>query len=68
MFTMREGAIGWKFTIINSDGVRVHHEKKSDGVTVDHKKKSDGVRVHHERKSDRVRVDHEKERWGESSR
>ena len=38
-----------------SDGMRVHHEKKSDGVREftmkNHEKKSDGVRVdHHERK------------------
>ena len=26
----------------NSDGVRVHDEKKSDGVRVHHEKKSDG--------------------------
>ena len=25
-----------------SDGVRVHHEKKSDGVRVHHERKSDG--------------------------
>ena len=52
---MREGAIGQEFTMRNSNGVRVHHEKKSDGVTLDHERKSHGVRVHHV-----------KERWGES--
>ena len=35
-----------------SDGVRVHHEKKSDRVRVNIIRKSDGVRVHHEKKSD----------------
>ena len=38
----------------NSDGVRVHYERKSAGV-----------RGHH-KKSDGVRVDNKKERWGES--
>ena len=47
-------AMGCKFTIRKSDGVRVHDEKKSLGVRVVHDKKSDGVRV-----------DHKKERWGE---
>ena len=31
-------AMGCKFTIRKSDGVRVHDEKKSLGVRVDHKK------------------------------
>ena len=31
---MRERAIGKKFTIRKSNGVRVHDEKKSDGVRV----------------------------------
>ena len=39
-----------------SDGVRVHHEKRSDWVTNDHEKKSDGLRVHNEKKGG----------WGES--
>ena len=39
-----------------SDGVRVHHEKRSDWVGDDHEKKSDGLRVHHNKK-----------RWSESS-
>ena len=34
--------MGWEFTMIKSDGVRVHHEKKRDGVRVHHEKKSDG--------------------------
>ena len=42
-----------------SDGVRVHHERKSDGVKITIRK-SDRVRVHHEKKSDGVRVHHEK--------
>ena len=39
-----------------SDGVRVHHEKRSDWVRDDHVKKRDGLRVHHEKKSTWVRV------------
>ena len=53
---MRDKAMGYEFTMRNSDG-----------VTVDHEKKRDGVIVHHERKSDGVRVYHQKERWSESS-
>ena len=35
---MRERAMGREFTIRNSDGVRVNHEKKSDGVRVDYER------------------------------
>ena len=38
-----------EFTIRKSNGVRVHHEKKSDRMTVDHERKSDW-KVHHEKK------------------
>ena len=58
---MRKRAMAGEFTIRKSNGVRVHHQKKSDRMTVDHKKKSNGVRVHHEKKSDRRRVHHKKE-------
>ena len=61
-----ERAMGLEFTIGNSDGVRVHHKKKSDAVRIHHERKSDGVELTM-RKSDGVRVHHEKERWGESS-
>ena len=63
----RKKGMGLKFTIRESDGVRVYHEKKRDGVRGDHEKKSDGVGVHHEKKSDAVRVHQKKERWGERS-
>ena len=46
--------MGLDFTMRESNGVGVYHEKKRDGVRGDHEKKSDRVRVHHE-----------KERWGE---
>ena len=35
---MRVRAMGRKFTIRKSDGVRVDHEKKSNGVRVHHEK------------------------------
>ena len=41
--------MGEKFTIRKSNGVRVHHEKKSARVTVDHEKESEWVRVHDEK-------------------
>ena len=47
--TMRQGAMGWEFTMKKSDGVRVHDEQKSDGVRVHHERKSDGVRVHNKK-------------------
>ena len=37
--------MGQEFTMRISDGVRVHHEKKSDGVRLCYERKSDGVRV-----------------------
>ena len=46
---------------------RVDYEKKTDGVRVHHKRKSHRVKDDHKIKSDGVRVDHEKDRWGESS-
>ena len=53
--SLSERAMGLEVTIRGSDGVTVHHEKKSNGVRVHHERKSDGLRVHHERKSDGVR-------------
>ena len=47
---MRERAMGWEFTMRNSDGVRVQHEKKSDRVRVHHERKSDRVGVHNDKK------------------
>ena len=35
---MRNIGMGLEFTMRNSDGMRVDHEKKSDGVRVHHKK------------------------------
>ena len=46
---MRKRAMGGEITIRRSNGVSVHHEKKSDRVTGDHERKSEGVRVHHEK-------------------
>ena len=42
-------AMGLEFTVRESDGVRVYHEKKRDGVRGDREKKSERVRVHHEK-------------------
>ena len=42
-----------------SDGVRVHHEKRSDWVRDGNEKICERVRVYHEKKSDGVRINHE---------
>ena len=42
-------------------------KKKSDGVKVHHDKRSDWVRDDGEKKSDALRVHHKKKRWRESS-
>ena len=51
MSSPKERAMGLEFTIRESEGVRVYHEKKRDGVRADHEKESDGVGVHHEKKT-----------------
>ena len=38
-----------EFMIRSTDGMRVHHKKKSNGLRPHHERKSDGVRVHHEK-------------------
>ena len=49
-FTIRKRAMEMRVNHQKeSDGVRIHQERKSNRARVDHEKKSDGVRVHHEK-------------------